>query len=85
MSKARHSVLKLCMTSLVLSALVTGCSTAPEMLSATPDNVSYRVKGDQVAQATDRAARFCNGFDKTARLQRVVNDGGQVVASYECD
>ena len=72
------------MLAIVAALSLAACSSSPQILSGTPENVTYAVRSDQVPQANEAAAKFCGSFGKAARLDHVANERGQVVASYDC-
>jgi uncharacterized lipoprotein YajG len=64
--------------------LLAACASEPRVVNATPPGVSYRFQGENVADATLRADRYCQQYGKRARLQAVNRTVTDNVAVYEC-
>jgi uncharacterized lipoprotein YajG len=66
------------------SATLAACAGEPRVINATPPGVSYRFQGENVAEATSRADRYCQQYGKRARLQSVNQSVTDNIAVYEC-
>jgi len=64
--------------------LTAGCS-GPTEVSATPPTVSYRVTGNDVAQAGVEAQRYCSGYAKSAQFQGFERTDTGNLAVYSCN
>ena len=60
------------------------CSRDVPTVSGTPQGVTVRYEGGQVADATNQADRFCSALDKRAALQSVTTDGDDNLALFNC-
>jgi hypothetical protein len=67
---------------LVLGALA--ACTGPSQVAATPPTVSYRVTGNDVAQAGVNAQQYCARFGRTARFEGLQATASGNVAVYSC-
>jgi len=67
---------------LVLGALA--ACTGPSRVAATPPTVSYRVTGNDVAQAGVNAQQYCAQFGRTARFEGLQATASGNVAVYSC-
>jgi hypothetical protein len=67
----------------VFAAAVAGCAdSGPKQVNASAPTVSYRFTSDrELAEATQRATVFCQGYGKQARL---VGGPQSDIATYEC-
>jgi uncharacterized lipoprotein YajG len=68
---------------LLALGLVAGCS-GPSQVSATPPTVSYRVTGNDVAQAGVNAQQYCGQFGRTAQFQGIQPTSSGNIAVYAC-
>lgn len=66
------------------ATILAGCATEPRVVNSTPPGVSYRFSGDNVAEANQRADRYCAQYGKRAQLQRVTRGAAENIAVYEC-
>ena len=71
--------------SVLLLCLLSACSTEPRIVSGTPNSVSYRLASGDVTQAREDASRYCGGFDKQSHLRQVVSEGGDTIATFNCE
>lgn len=69
---------------LAAMAMLTACASEPQAINPTPPGVSYRFQGENVAEATSRADRYCQQYGKRARLQAVNQSVTDNIAVYEC-
>ena len=69
---------------LAAMAMLGACANEPRVVNATPPGVSYRFQGENVAEATSRADRYCQQYGKRARLQAVNRTVTDNIAVYEC-
>jgi uncharacterized lipoprotein YajG len=60
------------------------CANEPRVVNETPPGVSYRFQGENIAEATSRADRYCQQYGKRARLQAINRTATDNVAAYEC-
>jgi hypothetical protein len=62
------------------------CSTAPWVLSKSPDTITVRWYPDEtsIAAADELAALHCRSWGKTARLESDIRDGSAQIAGYRC-
>ena len=68
----------------LLAAAMVGCAGAggPEQVNATAPTVTYRFTSDrELAEATQKASIFCQGYGKQARL---VGGARSDLATFEC-
>ena len=68
----------------LLAATVAGCSgmSGPEQVNASAPSVTYRFTSDrELAEATQKATVYCQGYGKSARL---VGGARSDLATYEC-
>jgi hypothetical protein len=68
----------------VIAAAVAGCSGmgGPQQVNASAPTVTYRFTSDrELAEATQRAAAFCQTYGKSARL---VGGPQSDLATFEC-
>jgi uncharacterized lipoprotein YajG len=66
------------------TVFLTACASEPRVVSATPPGVSYHFLGENIAEATARADRYCQQYGKRARLQAVNRTATDNIAAYEC-
>ena len=60
------------------------CSSTPPVVNSPPPGVSYRVEGDNIADANQRADSYCQQYGKHARLQTINRNGSDSIAVYDC-
>jgi hypothetical protein len=72
------------LTLLAVAGGVVACSGEPQIAGASPPGVSYRFQGDNIADANQRADRYCQQYGRHARLQTVNHSGTDSIAVYEC-
>lgn len=68
----------------LVAAVLAGCSgvSGPEQVNASAPTVTYRFSSDrELAEATQKAAVYCQGYGKSARL---VGGARSDLATYEC-
>ncbi len=72
---------------LVLTVLcgVAACSGQPHIVNSPPPGISYRFQGDDIAEANQRAEKYCQDYSKHAKLQTVNHGGNDNIAIYECN
>ena len=68
----------------VVVLVLAACSTTPEVASAPPGGVSYRVTESSVSDANLRAQRYCERYSRHAVLDGINQSGGDRIASYSC-
>jgi hypothetical protein len=66
----------------ILGALA--ACTGPSQVAATPPTVSYRVTGNDIAQAGVNAQQYCAQFGRTARFEGVQATASGNLAVYSC-
>ena len=74
----------LILTLAVAAPLLAGCAGEPRVVNATPPGVSYRFSGENIAEASMRADRYCAQYGKRARLAGVNRGSYDSIAAYEC-
>jgi hypothetical protein len=67
-----------------VAALAACASEEPRAIATKPPGVSYRFSGENVAEATARADRYCQQYGARARLQTVNRTTTDNIAVYEC-
>jgi hypothetical protein len=70
--------------SLLAACSLVACSSTPAVVNSAPPGISYRVDGDNIADANQRADSYCRQYGKTARLQTVNQSGRDNIAVYDC-
>jgi hypothetical protein len=68
---------------IAVAAALSACA-GPSVVNETPPGVSYRISGNNVAEANQRADRYCQQYGKRARLQGLQRAGSDNIAVYEC-
>ncbi|HZB92953.1 MAG TPA: hypothetical protein VE397_16010 [Stellaceae bacterium] len=53
-------------------------------VSAPPPGISYRVEGDDIGPANQRAESYCQQYGKHAKLQTIDRSGDAKLAVYAC-
>ena len=66
---------------------LSGCATTgPTLVSGTPNNVTYRISPDRLAETRSAASRYCaDQGRRSAQLDRVTPTGqGKSVVAFTC-
>ncbi|MBV9521835.1 MAG: hypothetical protein JO010_03525 [Alphaproteobacteria bacterium] len=64
-------------------AALAACS-GPREVTESPPGVSYRVTNNNVTEANQRAARYCQQYGKNAVFGGVNQSSGDSIAVYTC-
>ena len=68
---------------LALLGLLAACS-GPTEVASVPPGVSYRVTGDNVADASLRADRYCGQYARRAVFDGMNQSGNDRIAVFSC-
>ena len=60
------------------------CGHTPRIVGAPPPGISYRIENGSTTETDQRAAQYCQQFDKRATLQSVNRDSDASIAEYDC-
>jgi hypothetical protein len=75
---------------MAVALALAACSGDPEPVSATSGSattggsVTYEYEGDQLKDATEKAAVHCSKFGKQARLRNTSRQSGENLATFDC-
>jgi hypothetical protein len=61
-----------------------GCSNDPALVAGTPQTVTLKYDGADLAETTQRASQYCSTFGKVARMQSTARQGNDNVAVFAC-
>jgi hypothetical protein len=70
--------------------LVAACSGEPKAVSETSGSattsggVTYKYDGDQIKDASEKAAAFCSKQGKQAQLRSTSRQSGENLATFDC-
>ena len=68
-----------------LAGSIAACSSGPPQAAGqAPPGISYRIEGDNIAGANQRADQYCQQYGRHARLQTVNHSGSDNIAVYAC-
>lgn len=70
---------------LVAAVLLAGCEGQPKIVGAAPPGISYRVEGNNIDDANQRASTYCQQYGKHAELQTVNHSEAGNIAVYDCN
>jgi hypothetical protein len=62
---------------------LTACA-GPSEVASTPPGISYRIAGDNVADANLRADTYCQRYNRRAVLDGINQSGSDRIAVYSC-
>lgn len=68
----------------LLALLASGCADRPALVAGTPQNITLKYEGSNLAAATQRANQYCSTFGKVARMQTTTRQGDDNVAVFAC-
>ena len=76
----------------VLAAVLAlaACSGEPKPVSETSGSattsggVTYKYEGDQLKDASEKAAAYCSRFSKQAQLRNTSRQSGENLATFDC-
>ena len=63
---------------------VCGCDSEPRIVNPAPPGISYRIDGNDIADANQRAAQYCGQYGKRAELKNIDRSSGDAIAVYDC-
>jgi hypothetical protein len=71
---------------IAVTLMLAGCSymDRPQEVNESPPAVSYTVTNNNMGQANDRAASYCQRYGKRAVLGPITQSGTESVANYSC-
>lgn len=74
----------------VLALSLAACSGDPKPVSETSGSattsggVTYKYDGDQLKEASDKAAAYCGKMGKQAQLRSTSRQSGDNIATFDC-
>lgn len=60
------------------------CASSPEPVAPSVQGISYKFDGDQLQEASTKAAVYCGQFGKSASLRSTGRQSGDNIAIFEC-
>jgi hypothetical protein len=69
---------------------IAACSSEPKPVSETSGTattgggVTYKYDGDQLRDASEKAATYCSRFGKQAQLRNTSRQSGENLATFDC-
>jgi hypothetical protein len=75
---------------IVAALLLAACSGEPKSVNetsgstTTTGSVTYKYEGDQVKDASEKAAQYCSKQGKQAELRNTSRQAGENLATFDC-
>jgi hypothetical protein len=76
-------IMSRCAALLALCIGLAACA-GPTEVASTPPGISYRVAGDNIADANLRADTYCQRYNRRAVLDGINQSGSDRIAAYSC-